>query len=63
MAMWCGCAPHDGTLNVLADEAESANRMAHRCASGMGRELFALMRATADGAEQGGSAMLAAAGL
>ena len=30
---------------------------------GVGRELFALMRANADGAEQGASAMLATAGL
>ncbi len=32
-------------------------------ASGTGRELFAFMRHGADGAEQGASAMLAAAGL
>jgi phosphogluconate dehydratase len=31
--------------------------------AGVGRELFALMRAYADPAERGGSAMLAAAGL
>jgi phosphogluconate dehydratase len=30
---------------------------------GLGRELFAIMRAQADSAEKGGSAMLAAAGL
>jgi phosphogluconate dehydratase len=30
---------------------------------GLGRELFAMMRAGADGAERGGSAMLVAAGL
>ena len=30
---------------------------------GMGRELFAMLRLGADGAEQGGSAMLALAGL
>lgn len=55
-----------GALDVLVDEAEWAARMpvpmppAH---VGTGRELFALMRATADEAEKGGSAMLAAAGL
>jgi len=32
-------------------------------AAGTGRELFAFMRAGADGPEQGASAMLAAAGL
>lgn len=59
------CA-NDGALNVLVDEAEWAGRMAVPMPSGhvgTGRELFALMRATADGAEKGGSAMLAAAGL
>ena len=59
------CA-NDGTLNVLVDEAEWAGRMAVPMPSGhvgTGRELFALMRATADEAEKGGSAMLAAAGL
>ncbi|MEY3878022.1 MAG: hypothetical protein RLZZ191_1705 [Pseudomonadota bacterium] len=55
-----------GTLSVLVDDSEWAGRapaptpMAHM---GTGRELFAMMRATADAAEQGGSAMLAAAGL
>jgi phosphogluconate dehydratase len=59
----CG---NSGTLSVLVDDSEWAGRapsptpMAH---IGTGRELFALMRATADGAEKGGSAMLAAAGL
>ncbi|MFN0046669.1 MAG: phosphogluconate dehydratase [Sphingorhabdus sp.] len=56
----------DGSLNVLVDEAEWAGRMAVPMPSGhvgTGRELFALMRATADEAEKGGSAMLAAAGL
>lgn len=59
------CA-NDGALNVLVDEAEWAGRMAVPMPSGhvgTGRELFALMRATADEAEKGGSAMLAAAGL
>ncbi|MEY3832642.1 MAG: hypothetical protein RLZZ130_120 [Pseudomonadota bacterium] len=55
-----------GTLSVLVDDSEWAGRapaptpMAHM---GTGRELFAMMRATADEAEKGGSAMLAAAGL
>ncbi len=55
-----------GTLSVLVDDGEWAGRtpaptpVAHM---GTGRELFALMRATADEAEKGGSAMLAAAGL
>ena len=59
------CATN-GTLSVLVDDGEWAGRtpaptpVAHM---GTGRELFALMRATADEAEKGGSAMLAAAGL
>lgn len=59
----CG---NSGTLSVLVEEGDWANRLpaamplAH---VGTGRELFALMRATADEAEKGGSAMLAAAGL
>ena len=59
------CATN-GTLSVLVDYSDWAGRMpaptpvAHM---GTGRELFALMRATADEAEKGGSAMLAAAGL
>ena len=59
------CATN-GTLSVLVDDSEWAARapaptpMAHM---GTGRELFAMMRATADEAEKGGSAMLAAAGL
>ena len=59
------CATN-GTLSVLVDDREWAGRapaptpVAHM---GTGRELFALMRATADEAEKGGSAMLAAAGL
>ncbi|MEY3916113.1 MAG: hypothetical protein RLZZ103_1612, partial [Pseudomonadota bacterium] len=59
------CATN-GTLSVLVDDSEWAGRtpaptpMAHM---GTGRELFAMMRATADEAEKGGSAMLAAAGL
>jgi phosphogluconate dehydratase len=59
------CATN-GTLSVLVDDSEWAGRapaptpVAHM---GTGRELFAMMRATADEAEKGGSAMLAAAGL
>ena len=59
------CATN-GTLSVLVDDSEWADRalaptpVAHM---GTGRELFAMMRATADEAEKGGSAMLAAAGL
>jgi phosphogluconate dehydratase len=55
-----------GALDVLVDEAEWAARMPVQMPPqhvGTGRELFALMRATADEAEKGGSAMLAAAGL
>jgi phosphogluconate dehydratase len=59
----CG---HDGVLEVVLD----ANEWAHRALAapptlqdGLGRELFAMMRAGADGAEQGASAMLVAAGL
>jgi phosphogluconate dehydratase len=59
----CG---HDGHLDVIVDATELASRApaeppTHQ--DGMGRELFAMMRAGADGAEQGASAMLAAAGL
>ncbi len=59
------CA-NNGALNVLVEEAEWAARMPVPMPPqhvGTGRELFALMRATADEAEKGGSAMLAAAGL
>ena len=55
-----------GALDVLVDEAEWAARMSVDLPPqhvGTGRELFAMMRATADEAEKGGSAMLAAAGL
>ena len=55
-----------GTLDVLVDETEWAARIAVAIPPqhvGTGRELFAMMRATADEAEKGGSAMLAAAGL
>ena len=59
------CA-NTGTLSVLVDpEIWTARVPAATPAEkfGTGRELFALMRATADEAEKGGSAMLAAAGL
>ncbi|GBU19740.1 MULTISPECIES: phosphogluconate dehydratase [Methylobacterium] len=56
----------EGILEVLVDEAEFAAReeaLPPAPAFGTGRELFAFMRHGADGAEQGASAMLAAAGL
>jgi len=56
----------DGSLEVLVDPAEWDRRedaTAPPPASGTGRELFAFLRQGADGAEQGASAMLAAAGL
>jgi len=52
-----------GELQALVDEGEWATRPQAEApppAEGMGRELFALMRATANEAERGGSAMLAA---
>ena len=55
-----------GVLDALVDADEWAMRLpapAPEEATGVGRELFALMRAYADPAERGGSAMLAAAGL
>jgi len=59
----CG---HKGEISVLVDAAEwDAREPASPPppASGTGRELFAFMRAGADAAERGASAMLAAAGL
>ncbi len=59
----CG---NSGTLAVLVDADEWDARVpasAPPAQLGTGRELFAFMRATADEAEKGGSAMLAAAGL
>ncbi|GJD95136.1 phosphogluconate dehydratase [Methylobacterium iners] len=56
----------EGSLEVLVDPEDWASRdeaAAPPAASGTGRELFAFMRHGADGAEQGASAMLAAAGL
>jgi phosphogluconate dehydratase len=57
------CA-HNGTLHTDAD-LSSRNPAAPPTGSdmGMGRELFAMLRQFADGAEKGGSAMLAVAGL
>jgi phosphogluconate dehydratase len=52
-----------GTLEVLADLSGRTPAAAPRAGQGMGRELFAMFRANADGAEQGGSSMLAMAGL
>ena len=56
----CG---HDGVLSTAADLAGRSPAPAPPHAEGTGRELFAMMRAGADGAERGGSAMLALAGL
>jgi len=56
------CA-HQGTLEVKADLSARQPATAPQAGMGMGRELFAMMRHHADGAEQGGSAMLAEAGL
>ena len=56
----------EGLLQVLVADDELAAReeaVAPMPATGTGRELFAFMRHGADGAEQGASAMLAAAGL
>ena len=52
-----------GSLEALADLSDRAPARAPAAEMGMGRELFAIMRAGADGAEHGGSAMLALAGL
>ncbi len=56
----CG---HDGSLEVLADLSGRTPATAPPPAEGTGRELFAMFRLGADGAEHGGSAMLALAGL
>ena len=56
----CG---HDGTLEVKADLSTRTAAAAPPVQEGMGRELFAMMRLGADGAEKGGSAMLVLAGL
>ncbi len=52
-----------GTLEVLADLTGRVSAVRTEMMHGMGRELFAMFRHFADGAEQGGSAMLAEAGL
>jgi phosphogluconate dehydratase len=56
----CG---HGGVLSTTADLKGRAPASAPDVIDGMGRELFAMMRMGADGAEKGASAMLAAAGL
>ncbi len=53
----------DGTLSTDADLSTREPAAMPQEEPGMGRELFALFRANADGAEKGGSAMLAAGGL
>jgi len=50
-------------MEVLADLSGRAPAAPPPAQRGMGRELFAMFRANADGAEQGGSSMLAMAGL
>lgn len=52
-----------GRLEVLADLGTRTPAESAIIPDGTGREIFAMMRLGADGAEQGGSAMLAAAGL
>jgi phosphogluconate dehydratase len=52
-----------GSLDVLADLTGRTPAVPPVEGQGTGRELFAMMRHGADGAEHGGSAMLAAAGL
>ncbi|MBN8484408.1 MAG: phosphogluconate dehydratase [Sphingomonadales bacterium] len=56
------CA-HQGSLEVLADLSTREAASPPPPGMGMGRELFAMFRHHADGAEQGGSAMLAEGGL
>ena len=56
------CA-NDGLLEVKADLASRTPAEAPHRHDGIGRELFAMMRLGSDGAEQGASAMLHAAGL
>jgi phosphogluconate dehydratase len=52
-----------GLLETKADLAARAPAPTPLVEEGLGRELFAMMRSGADGAEQGASAMLAQAGL
>ena len=56
----CG---HEGTLEVMADLSNRTPAAPPAPKMGMGRELFAMLRRHADGAELGGSAMLAEGGL
>ncbi|MDP9056481.1 MAG: phosphogluconate dehydratase [Pseudomonadota bacterium] len=56
------CA-QDGMLSVKADLASRSPAPPPPAHEGVGRELFAMMRHAADGAERGASAMLALAGL
>ncbi|MBS0481395.1 MAG: phosphogluconate dehydratase [Proteobacteria bacterium] len=56
------CA-NTGTLEVLEDISHREPAVPPRAEMGMGRELFAMFRHHADGAEHGASAMLAEAGL
>ncbi|MDT0575403.1 phosphogluconate dehydratase [Croceicoccus sp. F390] len=52
-----------GVLSTTADLASRTPAEAPPPSEGVGREIFSIMRAGADGAEQGASAMLSAAGL
>ncbi|MFK4003034.1 phosphogluconate dehydratase [Qipengyuania sp. NPDC077563] len=52
-----------GTLSTTADLDARSPATEPEADSGMGRELFAMFRRNADGAEQGASSMLAMAGL
>ena len=52
-----------GVLEVLDDISAREPAPAPKAETGMGRELFALLRSHADGAEHGASAMLTEAGL
>ena len=56
------CA-NTGELSTTADLSSRTPATACASQSGTGREFFAMFRASADEAEKGGSAMLAAAGL
>ena len=56
----CG---HEGLLTAKADLSSRSPATSSHNHDGVGRELFAMMRHAADGAERGASAMLALAGL
>ena len=60
---WVRLCAETGTLEVLEDISDRQPAPAPQAEMGMGRELFAMLRRHADGAEEGGSAMLAEAGL